>query len=136
MRRSKRKPIFSPAFVLALAVLMTAGLMLLLNAVSRQEQYAYLRSLTPTPTAVPKKVSYVYDSQTPAPTAMLIGSGKEGPVVAEIQRRLRELGYYTGLVDGQFGSQTREAVIAFQKDKGLTADGLVGDETYALLMGP
>ena len=135
MRRNRRTPFLTPAFALAMAVLLTAGLLLTLNGVSRQERYAYLASLTPTPTGVPKKVSYIYDRQTPAPTALLIGSGKEGPLVRTIQQRLKELGYYSGLIDGQFGAQTREAVIAFQKDRGLTADGLVGDETYALLTG-
>ena len=123
-------------FAVSLALLLTAGLLLLINGLSRQEKYTYLASLTPTPSAVPRKVSYIYDSQTPAPTALLIGSGKEGPLVSQIQQRLKELGYYIGLVDGQFGGQTRDAVIAFQKDKGLIADGLVGDETYALLMRP
>ena len=135
MRRNRRRPFLTPVFAVSLALLLTAGLLLLINGLSRQEKYTYLASLTPTPSAVPRKVSYIYDSQTPAPTALLIGSGKEGPLVSQIQQRLRELGYYNGLVDGQFGGQTREAVIAFQKDKGLTADGLVGDETYALLMG-
>ena len=135
MRRNRRRPFLTPVFAVSLALLLTAGLLLLINGLSRQEKYTYLASLTPTPSAVPRKVSYIYDSQTPAPTALLIGSGKEGPLVSRIQQRLKELGYYSGLVDGQFGGQTREAVIAFQKDKGLTADGLVGDETYALLMG-
>ena len=136
MRRNRRRPFLTPVFAVSLALLLTAGLLLLINGLSRQEKYTYLASLTPTPSAVPRKVSYIYDSQTPAPTALLIGSGKEGPLVSQIQQRLKELGYYSGLVDGQFGGQTREAVIAFQKDKGLTADGLVGDETYALLMRP
>ena len=136
MRRNRRRtPFLTPAFALVLAALLTAGLLLLLNGVSRQERYAYLASLTPTPTGVPRKVSYIYDRQTPAPTALLIGSGKEGQLVRVIQQRLQELGFYGGPVDGQFGAQTREAVIAFQKDRGLTADGLVGDETYALLTG-
>ena len=135
MRRNRKKPFLTPAFAVALALLLTAGLLLAVNGISRQEKYAYLASLTPTPSAVPKKVSYAYDHQTPAPTALLLGSGREGPIVKEIQQRLKDLGYYTGLIDGQFGGQTRDAVIAFQKDRGLTADGLVGEETYALLMG-
>ena len=135
MSRNRRRPFLTPVFAVSLALLLTAGLLLLINGLSRQEKYTYLASLTPTPSAVPRKVSYIYDSQTPAPTALLVGSGKEGPLVSRIQQKLKELGYYSGLVDGQFGGQTREAVIAFQKDKGLIADGLVGDETYAMLMG-
>ena len=53
----------------------------------------------------------------------------------EDEQRLRELGYYQGEVDGQFGAQTRLAVLAFQQASGLTADGVVGETTYRLLMG-
>ena len=133
MRRNKRKPFFTPAFALAFLCLMLICLLLFLNGLSRQEKADYLASLTPTPSAVPKKVSYLYDSQTPAPTPMLLGLGKEGELVTAVQRRLAELGYYDGPIDGQFGNKTRDAVIAFQKASGLTADGLVGEETYALL---
>lgn len=50
-----------------------------------------------------------------------------------IQRRLKELGYYNGSIDGIYGSQTRNAVIRFQKDYGLSADGIVGPKTLQML---
>ncbi len=59
--------------------------------------------------------------------------GSTGSEVKEVQRRLKQWGYYTGAVDGIFGSETRKAVIAFQKKNGLTADGIVGKATYAAL---
>ncbi len=135
MSRNRRRPFFTPVFVLLLAALLTAALLLAANGAQRKEQAEKLASLTPTPTGIPRKVSYIYDRQTPAPTPLLIGNGKEGPVVAAIQQRLRELGYYQGEVDGQFGAQTRLAVLAFQQASGLTADGVVGETTYRLLMG-
>lgn len=46
-----------------------------------------------------------------------------------VQQKLKELGYYKGSVDGVFGQGTRGAVIAFQKENGLTADGIVGEKT-------
>ena len=51
----------------------------------------------------------------------------------EVQRRLKEWGYYNGKVDGVFGKATKSAVIAFQKKNGLTADGVVGKATYKAL---
>jgi len=57
---------------------------------------------------------------------------KEGAVgddVAELQSRLKFLGYYGGRVDGVLGPGTKKAVPGFQKAFGLTADGLVGPQT-------
>jgi N-acetylmuramoyl-L-alanine amidase len=50
-----------------------------------------------------------------------------------IQERLIALGYKPGTADGIDGPKTREAVKAFQRDKGVTADGVVGPVTLALL---
>lgn len=51
----------------------------------------------------------------------------------QVQQRLKELGFYYGAVDGIFGSGTRSAVVAFQKSKGLTPDGIVGPATLKAL---
>ena len=53
--------------------------------------------------------------------------------VAVVQQILIFLGYDTGVVDGCFGAATQEAVIAFQNDHGLYADGIVGAMTKAAL---
>ena len=57
--------------------------------------------------------------------------GSRGEEVKEIQRRLKNWDYYNGLVDGIYGSQTKAAVIKFQKKNGLTADGIAGKNTLA-----
>lgn len=49
--------------------------------------------------------------------------------VFELQGFLNELGLDAGLVDGIFGDNTKMAVLMYQVDKGLTADGSIGDET-------
>lgn len=46
-----------------------------------------------------------------------------------IQQKLKSWGYYRGSVDGVYGAKTREAVKAFQRKNGLTADGVVGPAT-------
>ncbi len=46
-----------------------------------------------------------------------------------IQQKLKNWGYYNGSVDGVYGAKTREAVKAFQRKNGLTADGVVGPAT-------
>lgn len=63
----------------------------------------------------------------------VLRQGSKGGEVKEVQRRLKQWGYYTGSVDGIFGAGTKKAVIAFQKKNGLTADGVVGKATYAAL---
>lgn len=59
--------------------------------------------------------------------------GSSGELVSEMQSRLKEWGYYSGEVDGIFGSETEEAVKAFQRKNGLEADGRVGPATLTAL---
>lgn len=59
--------------------------------------------------------------------------GSRGTEVTQIQQRLQELGYDPGTADGIYGTRTQNAVIAFQKDQGLTADGIAGKNTLAAL---
>ena len=63
----------------------------------------------------------------------VLKQGATGGEVKELQRRLKQWGYYSGAVDGIFGAGTKKAVIAFQKKNGLTADGVVGKATFAAL---
>lgn len=65
--------------------------------------------------------------------ADLYKKGSSGATVTEIQTRLKAWGYYTGSVDGTYGSQTEKAVRYFQQSNGLSADGQAGPETLAAL---
>mgnify|MGYP001800968672 FL=1 len=56
-----------------------------------------------------------------------------GPDVIRLQQDLQELGYYSGAIDSQFGSLTKQAVIDFQIAKGLTTDGIVGPITWSVI---
>jgi len=51
----------------------------------------------------------------------------------QIQRALKSAGFYQGPIDGKIGSKTKEAIMKFQKAKGLKADGIVGKKTSAEL---
>lgn len=63
--------------------------------------------------------------------------GMQGPEVIRLQQRLRTWGFFTGPMNGNFGPMTQTAVIAAQQRFKLTADGVVGAETWrALLRSP
>lgn len=55
--------------------------------------------------------------------------GSRGAEVRTIQTKLKRWGYYSGNVDGIYGSQTLAAVKKFQKKNGLTVDGIAGTKT-------
>ena len=59
--------------------------------------------------------------------------GSSGSVVTQIQTKLKNWGYYTGSVDGIYGSATESAVKGFQKKNGLTVDGKTGPATLRAL---
>lgn len=69
----------------------------------------------------------------PCMQVAVLRQGSSGGEVKEVQRRLKNWGYYSGSVDGIFGAKTTEAVKYFQRKNGLTADGIVGKATYEAL---
>lgn len=83
-------------------------------------------SVTPTPQPTP-------DPSTDLPT---LRKGAKGEYVTLLQTKLVSKGYSVGSygIDGDFGSGTLAAVKAFQKDHGLTVDGVVGKNTWKALM--
>lgn len=61
------------------------------------------------------------------------GAPMYGDDVASLQARLQDLGFYTGLVDGHFGLHTHNALMSYQREYGLTADGICGPDTLRSL---
>ena len=71
---------------------------------------------------------------SPSPTPPSLQRGFKGSeAVRALQKRLKELGYYSGSVDGDFGEGTEKAVKEFQKANGLSADGKAGEKSLAKL---
>lgn len=66
-------------------------------------------------------------------TNSVLKKGMKGDAVKELQNGLIIRGYSLGKADGDFGAKTETAVKAFQKDCGLTMDGVVGKNTYKAL---
>jgi peptidoglycan hydrolase-like protein with peptidoglycan-binding domain len=63
----------------------------------------------------------------------LLQEGSSGPLVKQLQQRLKEKGFDPGTLDGVFGLGTKAAVRAFQKANGFVADGAVGQQTWKAL---
>ena len=64
----------------------------------------------------------------------LLKIGARGNITKLLQEKLTSLGYGTNGVDGIFGNGTKNAVIKYQKSKGLSADGIVGQNTWRKLL--
>ena len=61
--------------------------------------------------------------------------GSKGLLVEYLQSKLGQLGYYNGFVDGFYGVQTKQAVIAYQEANRLFVDGVVYKDTWTSLFG-
>lgn len=72
-----------------------------------------------------------YSYRESAQTLSKIGS--RGEEVRQVQKKLKELGLYNGSVDGIYGVNTQKAVRQFQKNCGITADGIAGPKTLLYL---
>ena len=78
------------------------------------------------------KLSELYSgASTLSSSSLQLGS--TGSAVSALQENLSALGYYYGDVTGHYGTLTKAAVLAFQKAKGLTADGIAGTRTLSAI---
>lgn len=76
--------------------------------------------VVPVSTAVPFQANV-----TPAPNGEYVKllPGNIGALVIALQQRLKDQGFYTGEIDGMYGEGTKDAVMSFQRENGLTQDG-------------
>lgn len=92
---------------------------------------AYISIVTPYVATSPAPVTSATPGvSTATATPSVYKLGTSGNVVRSIQSRLKQLGYLTGTVDGDFGEATQAAVKAFQANNGLNPDGVVGKQTF------
>lgn len=94
---------------------------------------AVVTAATPTPSPTVKSTAVPTPDITPNSAYKTLKVGDNGEGVTTMQRRLAELGYYEGDIDGRFGNQTRRAVEHFQYYNGLSSDGIAGKKTLTVL---
>lgn len=92
-----------------------------------------LPTVTITPTAVTTPSTAASTPPAATPASALLRRGDRGRPVEAVQRRLVELGYWVGPVDGVFGHLMQQGVYAVQKAAGIGPDGVVGPRTRAAL---
>jgi uncharacterized protein (TIGR02594 family) len=73
------------------------------------------------------------DGVEPQGKRPVLRAGDRGAFVHDLQSQLATLGYTLGKQDGIMGARTVAAVVAFQTDNNLVADGVVGDRTWQAL---
>lgn len=121
--------LFNTILLVISAVIFIASVVLLISSYQNNQEYEKESRITPSPTMAPPTIMA-------KPTEALLRVGSISKDVKTLQGKLKELGYYQGEIDGQFGGGTKDAVTLFQQQHGLTADGLAGASTLDMLYGP
>ncbi|MDZ8227489.1 peptidoglycan-binding protein [Nostoc sp. ChiVER01] len=91
------------------------------------------RASTATPSLAPEILKLAQASPTVAASPNVLRYGSPKLDVQRLQTQLKQLGYYSGVVDGEYNASTEIAVTKFQKAKGLKVDGLAGLATRGKL---
>jgi hypothetical protein len=89
-----------------------------------------ITTVAPPPTTAPPTTATTPIVMAPSQP---LTPGDTGKQVKILQQALKALGFYTGKPDGDYGPNTQNAVEQFQGSKGLTADGIVGQQTLTAL---
>ncbi|MEH1871659.1 peptidoglycan-binding protein [Nostoc sp.] len=91
------------------------------------------RATTATPNLAPEILELAQASSPVAASSGVLRYGSPKSDVQTLQTQLKQLGYYSGVVDGEYNTSTEIAVTRFQKAKGLKVDGLAGLATRGRL---
>jgi len=81
------------------------------------------------------QINQLKQENTQLKTQLQLATKKEirMPNASEIQAALKKAGLYKGAIDGQIGTQTKEAIKKFQEANKINPDGVVGSRTWILL---
>jgi curli biogenesis system outer membrane secretion channel CsgG len=82
--------------------------------------------------AAPDNIPSRYFTEAPAKTK--VATIRPDNVAVKMQQILKELGYYSGAVDGQIGPESAEAIQKFQQENGLDVTGALDPETREKLL--
>ena len=102
--------------------------LLLRNLANSSGYWSYVEPISLTPRWVH------FDNRWTLAGYPLTRQGNKGPYVLVAQDALNTLGYDTGGLDGVFGAKTRNSVLGFQSQNGLVTDGIIGNNTWNVLM--
>jgi peptidoglycan hydrolase-like protein with peptidoglycan-binding domain len=91
------------------------------------------RASTVTPNLAHEVLELAQVSSRVAASPAVLSLGSQGSDVQRLQTQLKQLGYYSGVVNGQYNASTEIAVAKFQKVKGLKIDGITGLATMGRL---
>ena len=102
---------------------------------SRWTWFGQLKNVEYSASEAPEQPSAPAGDKESATTLPTLKRGSKGEYVTLLQTKLVNQGYSVGSygIDGDFGSATEKAVKQFQRDHGLTADGIVGAKTWAAI---
>lgn len=62
-----------------------------------------------------------------------LSEGAQGETVKQLQSYLDDVGHYDGMIDGDYGPMTKEAVLSYQKAQDLIVDGVAGPQVWQTL---
>lgn len=107
----------------------------------QQTQQAYIRyqqgvKVPRNPAVTPRVQPAQFNTPSQGGDYPILSQGSKGPAVTRLQQRLQQLGYFNANPTGNFGLLTRDALIAFQSNSGLYANGITDQQTWNRLFNP
>lgn len=85
--------------------------------------------------AIAQRIGTGAPAVRPPSSGTVLRRGDSGQLVEDLQKRLTNLGYFSGPATGYFGSVTEDAVVDLQRVNGLLVDGIAGADVYAVMGG-